>query len=189
MTLQLSDASDFREADGLRSGGIQVHAGRPLKYQLTVVGSTVADVVTSAGGWLFDRGMAGWEVNVLIPGIPGPAAARPLEILGARCFELGAALESMKKGPHPHALAVANDLFDDDERVRQMVLTAMRRGSTEISFWGPGSPAGIDRTVSAVDHPLTAAARVFKAQALVAAAAPEMTGRTESFLSGGSSFR
>ena len=146
-------------------------------------------MVASAGGWLFDRGMAGWEVNVLIPDIAGPAAARPLEILGARCFELDSALGSMKTGPHPHALAVANDLFDHDDRVRQAVLTAMRRGSTEISFWGPGSPTGIDRTVSTVEHPLTAAARVFKAQALVAAAVPEMSAPTESFLSGGSSFR
>ncbi|CAN5168388.1 hypothetical protein BH09ACT8_BH09ACT8_10040 [soil metagenome] len=189
MTLQVSDASVLHEPNGLRSGGIQAHAGRPLKYQLTVVGSTVADVVTSAGGWLFDRGMAGWEVNVLLPELPGPTALRPLDILGARCCELDSALGSMKKGPHPHALAVANDLFDYDDRVRQAVLAAMRRGSTEISFWGPGAPTGIDRTVAAVEHPLTAAARVFKAQALVAAAAPEMTDQTESFLSGGSSFR
>jgi hypothetical protein len=186
MTLQLSDASTFYESTGLRPGGIQVHAGRPIKYQLTVVGSTVADVVASAGGWLFDRGMAGWEVNVLIG---ERAGVRPLEILGARCFELDSALASMKKAPQAHGLAVATEVFERDDRVRQTVLTALRRGSTEISFWGPGSPSSIDRTVSPVEHPLTAAAKVFKSHALAAAAATDTTGPTETFFSGGSSFR
>jgi hypothetical protein len=186
MTLQWSDASALHEPNSVRSVGLPAPAGRPLKYQLTVVGSTVADVVCSAGGWLFDRGMAGWEVTVLIA---EEAPTRPLEILGARCFALDSALRAMKKGPQSHALAVANDLFDDDDRVRQAVLAAMHRGGTEVSFWGQGSPTGIDRTVSAVEHPLTAAAKVFKAQALAAAAVTETAGPTETFFSGGSSFR
>jgi hypothetical protein len=186
VTLQLSDAAALTQRDGLRAGGTQVHAGRPIKYQLNVVGSTVSDVVVAAGGWLFDRAMAGWEVNVLVA---EPDMVRPVEILGGRCFELAAALRSMRKGPHPHALAVATNVFDGDERVRQAVLTALRRGSTEISFWGPESPMSIDRTVCLVEHPLTAAAKVFKAQALVAAAAPAATGPTETFFTSGSSFR
>ena len=35
---------------------------RPLKYRLGVVAPTVTEVVSCAGGWLFARGMAGWEV-------------------------------------------------------------------------------------------------------------------------------
>ncbi len=175
MTLQLSDASD-----------VQVLVGRPLKYQLTVVGSTVADVVTSAGGWLFDRAMAGWEVNVLIEETDG---MRPLEILGARCVERDAALGAMKRTTHPHALAVATGVFDSDERVRQLVLGSLRRGSTELSFWGAGAPSEIDRAVSAVEHPLTAAARVFKAHALSAAVRAEPASTTETFFRGGRSFR
>jgi hypothetical protein len=186
VTLQLSAAAALTQRDGLRAGGTQVHAGRPIKYQLNVVGSTVADVVASAGGWVFDRAMAGWEVNVLVA---EPDVARPVEILGARCFELDSALRSMRNGPHPHALAVATDVFDGDERVRQAVFTALRRGSTEISFWGPDSPVSIDRTVCLVEHPLTAAAKAFKAQALAAVAAPAATGPTETFFTGGSSFR
>jgi hypothetical protein len=182
----MSEAAALTQRDGLRAGGTQVHAGRPIKYQLNVLGATVADVVASAGGWLFDRAMSGWEVNVLVA---RPDTARPLEILGARCFDLDSGLRSMKKGAHPHALAVATDVFDDDERVRQAVLAALRRGSTEISFWGDGSPAAIDRTVCPVEHPLTTAAKAFKAQALTAIASPQAAGSTESFFSSGSSFR
>lgn len=186
MALQLSDAAPAFERDGLRASGTRTHAERPIKYQLNVIGSTVLDVVTSAGGWLFDRVMAGWEVNVLVAELD---EVRPLEILGARSFELNSALDAMRKGPHPQALAVAIDVFDNDERVRQAVLAAMLRGSTEITFWGHGAPNTIDRTVSPVEHPLTAAAQVFKAHALTAAAALGPSGPTETFLSGGNSFR
>ena len=37
-----------------------------LRYQLNVVASTTADVVRSAGGWLYDSARAGWDVNVLV---------------------------------------------------------------------------------------------------------------------------
>lgn len=181
MTLQLSDASVLHEPNGLRPGGMQVHAGRPLRYQLTVVGSTVTDAVTSVGGWLFDRGMAGWEVNVLLAEC---AEVRPLEILGAQCFELDAALGSLRKSPQAHAPAVANEVFDNDDRVRQAVLLAMCRGVAEVSFWGPGTPAGVDRTVTTVEYPLTSAAKVFKSHALCAAAAGEMAGPTETLFRG-----
>ncbi|MET0704100.1 MAG: hypothetical protein ABWY93_31015 [Mycobacterium sp.] len=182
----MSDVAAAFEGDGVRPRGSRTHVERPIKYQLNVIGSTVLDVVTSAGGWLFDRVMAGWEVNVLVAELD---EVRPLEILGARSFELNSALRAMRKGPHPQALAVAIDVFDRDERVRQAVLAAMLRGSTEVTFWGPGTPARVERTVSPVEHPLTAAAQVFKAHALVAAAAGESSGPTETFFSGGSSFR
>src|SRR6201999_4509172 len=37
-----------------------------LRYRLDVVAADVADVVKFAGGWLFDRAMAGWDVTVLL---------------------------------------------------------------------------------------------------------------------------
>jgi hypothetical protein len=39
---------------------------RLLRYQLYVIAADVADVLQSVGGWLFDRSMAGWDVNVLL---------------------------------------------------------------------------------------------------------------------------
>lgn len=49
-------------------------------YRVDVVGGSVADVVRRAGGWIFDRSMQGWAVNVVIP---RPGDTRPIEILGA----------------------------------------------------------------------------------------------------------
>ena len=34
-----------------------------MRYRLDVVAAGVADVVRFAGGWLFDRAMAGWDVT------------------------------------------------------------------------------------------------------------------------------
>ena len=41
--------------------------GECLRYRVDVVAASAADVVQSAGGWLYDRVMAGWEVTALIP--------------------------------------------------------------------------------------------------------------------------
>ena len=37
-----------------------------MRYRLDVVAGSVVDVVRFAGGWLFDRAMAGWDVSVLL---------------------------------------------------------------------------------------------------------------------------
>jgi hypothetical protein len=57
----------------------RANTGRLGKYQLDVTACDVVDVVRSAGGWLFDRSMAGWNVNVIMPGGCDPL---PLQILG-----------------------------------------------------------------------------------------------------------
>ena len=51
-----------------------------MRYRVDVVAADVADVVKFAGGWLFDRAMAGWDVTVLLVDHPDE---RPLQILGA----------------------------------------------------------------------------------------------------------
>lgn len=50
-----------------------------LRYRLDVVAASAVDVVQSAGGWLYDRAMAGWEVTVLLP---QGCNTRSLRILG-----------------------------------------------------------------------------------------------------------
>ena len=56
-----------------------------MRYRLDVVASNVVDVVKFAGGWLFDRAMAGWDVTVLLTDHPDD---RPLHILGAQTLDL-----------------------------------------------------------------------------------------------------
>jgi hypothetical protein len=138
-----------------------------LQHEMTVVASTVADVVVSAGGWLYDRRMAGWKVNVLVADRTGE---RALRILGADVLDLAGDLEAITDDADRAAtLAVAADVYAADGRVRRFVSTSDRRRA-EVAMWG--DTGSLDENVSAVSYRLTAAARAFKAQALLAAGMP-----------------
>jgi hypothetical protein len=153
-----------------------------MRYRLDVVAPTVLDAVRFAGGWVYDRVMAGWDVTVLVG---ADDDVRPLEILGAEVRDLESVLESWEERPHPQTVAVAADLFDRDARVRQGVLEALEQGATEVTLWGERLPAELDSSVDSVQHRLSAAARAFKAQALAAANdVDEAVGDTETFRCG-----
>ena len=165
-----------------------------MRYRLDVVAASVADVVQSAGGWLFDRAMAGWDVTVLVADRGDEQSDdRPLQILGAQALDLEYALAARASGvdtrPNPQAVAVAADLFGCDERIRQGVLQALDQGVTEVTLWGETWPAELEGSVGLVEHRLSMAAQTFKAQALAAALAVETVpqepiGHTETFRSG-----
>lgn len=140
-----------------------------MRYRLDVVASSVADVVRFAGGWLFDRSMAGWDVTVLLTDLADCPDVRPLQIIGARTLDLEDALATVETRPHPQALAAAADLFGCDSRVRQGVLHALDHGATEVTLWGESWPAELDDSVGLVQHRLSMAAKIFKGQALAAA--------------------
>ncbi|MGZ4578492.1 MAG: hypothetical protein ACXVX1_12400, partial [Mycobacterium sp.] len=137
-----------------------------MRYRLDVVAATVVDVVRFAGGWLFDRAMAGWDVTVLLMDLAGHPDDRPLQILGAQVVDLEDALATVQSRPRPQALAAAADLFGCDSRVRQGVLQALDHGVTEVTLWGENWPAERDDSVGLVQHRLSMAAHTFKAQAL-----------------------
>ena len=153
-----------------------------MRYRLDVVAASVVDVVRFAGGWLFDRAMAGWDVTVLLA---DPADDRPLQILGAQTMDLEHALASVDTRPRPQALAAAADLFGCDSQVRQGVLQALDHGVTEVTLWGQTWPAELDDSVGLVQHRLSSAAQIFKGQALAAAVVPlGSIDPTETFRSG-----
>lgn len=139
-----------------------------MRYRLDVVAPSVADVVISAGGWLVDRVMAGWDVTVLIPGQLSADDLRPLQILGVEICDLESAMLEWEQRPHPQTVAVAADLFVANEQVRDGVLGALEQGLTEVTLWGESWPAELDATVDVVQHELSAAARAFKMQAMTA---------------------
>lgn len=103
---------------------------RWMSYRVDVVADSLADAVEGAGGWIFDRVMAGWTVNV---GVAESCDTRPIEILGGAV-----------NAPTGH-----------ERPVMQVFL---------------GTAAGRH----AIEHRPSAAARVFKAQALIAAQLPPM---------------
>ena len=153
-----------------------------MRYRLDIVAPSVAEAVLHAGGWMFDRVMAGWDVNVLLA---QPGDTRPLSILGAQTLDFESVLAAGDDQPHPQALAVAADLVDTDARVRTGVLRALDYGMTEVALWGDTHPVDLDRTVDSVAHRLSSAARVFKAQALAAAAVGDLpVAPVETFRSG-----
>jgi hypothetical protein len=136
-------------------------------------------VVRSAGGWLFDQVMAGWDITVVTPGQGDP---RPLRILGARVRGVDAVLGSSAVGRCLQAVAVCTKLYDTEPRVREVVRAALLAGA-EVRFWDGTLPEEFDTGAEPIAHRLSLAARAFKAQALAAAAEPaSSTERIEVFL-------
>ncbi len=156
------------------------HAGTTslFRYQLNVIGASVADVVQSAGGWLFDRRMAGWDVNILLS---EHGDVRALHILGATTVDLRSGLASFLRGPErAAALAVAADLLAIDASIEEEVLEAVRSGLTEVALWGDSRPTNVGSQVDSTEYRLSAAARVFKGHALAAAGLVDLeVGQTE----------
>ena len=141
----------------------------------------MAEVVRSAGGWLFDQVLAGWDVTVITADCGDP---RPLRILGVRPRELDAILTAPNPGACLEAIAVLTDLYDTDERVRAMVLAAAEAGNAEIRLWGDMWPTDFDDSATPVSHTLSLAARAFKAHAMAAVSLPAEAADTEVFRRG-----
>lgn len=157
---------------GTRAG---VTVGRHGKYQLDVTARDVADVVRNAGGWLYDRARAGWDVTVVVT---ADCDVTPLRILGVRT-ERATAEDDATAPPRAVALAASTEAMADDTPLRDDVLRALKRGLTEVTLWGGAT--GPERSVESVEHELSAAARAFKAQALRAAGVDEPVGPVETF--------
>ncbi|MCT7660645.1 hypothetical protein [Mycobacterium deserti] len=154
-----------------------------MRYRLDVVAPTALDAVKSAGGWIYDRVMAGWDVTVLLG---NDDDLRPLQILGAETLDLESVLATWESRPHPQTVAVAAEYFERDPRVLAHVRKALDQGATEVTLWGESVPAELDHDVDSAQHYLSAAARAFKARALAAAndSAANSVGGTETFRCG-----
>jgi hypothetical protein len=139
-----------------------------LRHDMTVIASSVTDVIASAGGWLFDRRMAGWSVDVLVADRGGE---RALEILGAHAVDLDEGLDAISgERERAETVVVAADVYAVNDRVRQELGFALDEGIAEVAVWGDTDRLG--QKVSAVSYRLSAAARAFKSQALLAAGMP-----------------
>jgi hypothetical protein len=154
-------------------------ARRGNTYRMVVVCDDVADVVGAAGGWLFDRAMAGCQVNVLLT---GRADDRALRILGAQAIDLQSALASEVSSGRPETLVLAANLFRCDARARRRVLETIEDGSTRVMMWGDIRSTEFDGLATPVEHRLSTAARAFKQAALAAAGVcPASAGQVEMF--------
>lgn len=157
----------------------QARGGR-VAYRLDVVGASAADVVSSIGGWLYDRVRAGWDVQVLLA---QRCDHRPLHILGMRPVELDPRMLSGGTDCVARGLAVSADMFARDAAIRREVLAALDRWMTEVTLWQDDWPLNVEHRTTTVRHVLTGAARAFKRHALEAADVAGVAGPTETLRS------
>jgi hypothetical protein len=175
-------AQSFETHDGgavriSRAGRSRVARSGLGKYRLEVRACDVGDVVRSAGGWLFDRAMAGWDVTVVLT---NAGDVRPLHILGVNTLQQEP--DDDPSAPRrARALAVSSAVAATDPQTRDDVLRVLKRGLTEVTLWGDAWPAGLESSVESVEHVLSGAARAFKAQALAALGSVEQVGLVETF--------
>ena len=170
-------APTFDVSNNSRVGASQAARadGECLRYRLDVVAASALDVVLSAGGWLYDRAMAGWEVTVLLPEL---CDVRALRILGVRALDSQAQFAAVGAGSTSQSLAVSAEAFTADARVRDAVLQSLENRLTEVALWGQspqGWPLRVNRAMTSGQHVLSAAARRFKGYALAAAGIPGAT--------------
>jgi hypothetical protein len=136
------------------------------RYRLHVVATNIADLVTSIGGLIFDRAMAGWDVTVVVDGdSSGAIDDRPIRILGARVATT-AAPDCTGSPSRPQMLAVATDVFVANEPVRRLALAARKGNATNVLLWGRRHPPNLNCRFIAVRHRPSAAAHAFKTHAL-----------------------
>ncbi|OBG60409.1 MULTISPECIES: hypothetical protein [unclassified Mycobacterium] len=143
--------------------------GDCLRYRLDVIAASARDVVQSAGGWLYDRAMAGWRVTVLLP---DGSDTRSLRILGVQALDVEEYFATRDPAATSESLAVSAEAFAADARVREQVLESLDDRMTEVALWGQaptGWPLRVDRGVARAQYRLSAAALRFKGHALAAA--------------------
>lgn len=154
----------------------------PLQYRLDVLAVRAVDVVESAGGWLFDRVLAGWHVHVLLADRTDSASLR---ILGASVGDLSNYLSNAETSNKDHArsVAVSADLCARDSAVYAAVARLVASRHVEVALWGTtGATLQLEPALECAHHQLTTAARVFKARALAAAGAHTAADSVEDFL-------
>jgi len=146
----------FKPSNGRR------HRGRPLtnhtehgaddSYLIDVIASNVADVVTSIGGWLFDRSMAGWRVNMHTA---DDWDVRPLHILGIGTMPFDWDRESL----HAQALAISAEMYVSHPHVRDRIVTAFDDGLMELVVWDDSLPLEGPCRLEDMTHQLSTARR------------------------------
>ncbi|HNM83243.1 MAG TPA: hypothetical protein PKI77_01840 [Mycobacterium sp.] len=163
-----------------RSTRTEHEAGAPARHRLDVIAGSVPDVVRSAGGWLADRALAGWEVNVFVPDADDLA---PLRILGVTPHRWTDAPANRANPHRPTAVAVSADMMSSESTVRDHLAGEIAREVPEVTVWGTDVPSDLVARLQSVEHVPSGAARAFKRHAMRAAALDDAP-PTEVFHSG-----
>lgn len=139
------------------------------RYRLQAVAASITDAVLSIGGLIFDHAMAGWDVSVVVDQDTDRGIDyRPIRILGGRVTRRLADPNRAGVLPRPHLLAVATDVMAKSDALRRRVLAVGNDKEADVLLWGRPRPTNLNCRFVAVRHRPSAAAQVFKSQALAA---------------------
>jgi len=142
-----------------------------LAYRLIAIAPCVSDVVSAAGGWLFDRARSGWRIHVFTVNPVTPADAMALEILGVESVAPLGMLTS-EELQRVAALAIDGEILGGGAIFAQRVHALVQHGATEVVVWG-AVPARLKRQcVEVRQTSFSKASRVFKARALSVVGVP-----------------
>ncbi|MBU9764551.1 hypothetical protein FR943_11925 [Mycobacterium sp. TNTM28] len=150
----------------------RVRPEQALHYELTVMATDVGAMVSDIGGWLFDRAMAGWRVNVVTDaGADGADTAerRALGILGVRRVASDA-LSSVDPAVATMT-AISVDCFTAGE-------PAVRTFG-DVFLYGRPRPDDLTGPVHRLQYRPSTAALAFKAHALAVLGEPRTAGGAE----------
>lgn len=135
-----------------------------MRNRGAVVASTVAEVVNSLGGWIFDRTTAGCETIVLTA---DPGDTRALEILGAKASARVDVPADAEWADDLDVLAAATDIYLADARVREIFRVRRERTAQQSYLWGRGPDIEIGAGFAVVTpHRVSLAGQAFKRAAL-----------------------
>ncbi|BBZ20784.1 hypothetical protein [Mycolicibacterium gadium] len=106
-----------------------------VRYTLGVMAQSVSAAVQYAGGLIFDRAAAGWDVTVYTE---DDACSIAIEILGAKCRDLESLLHAYAS--FPTVLVVTASLHAENRRVGAYVAAASAIGAADVMLTGLGGP-------------------------------------------------
>ncbi|MED5812117.1 hypothetical protein VST63_07050 [Mycolicibacterium sp. 050232] len=161
-------------------GRTEPEGGYATPHRLVVFANSSADAAVFAGGLIFDRVGAGWDVKVYLTS-GTPKDERTLRILGIHGRMPSAHFDSSE---WPDLLLTGADVYSTHPDIRRTFTAASRRQHTEVAMWGGDWPVELDPGVGAVEHRLSIAARAFKVHAVASAGLDRPIDPAEQFLSG-----
>jgi hypothetical protein len=101
------------------------------------VARDVGELVDLAGGWMCDRILAGWDVNVTVS---EPRDLRPLRILGVPLVAQQRP-RLINDDSRTASMAIAPGIFENDNHLRSEVFKALDQEANEVTFWALRCPS------------------------------------------------
>lgn len=158
----------------------EIDAEVGIRPRMEVFAETVAGIVTSVGGWLSDRALAGWDIHVYLP---GGQDFRPLDILGIASVREELNAWSPHRTVRSASIAISDEVLRHRPGFAAAVDRLIARRSADVTVWGDdGRPPELERSawrLRPLEYHPSGAAALFKKCAQHAAGQTAITGCAE----------